>query len=103
MSLERSVEAQEDSQLTDSKCVLDEGLREVVGKVGSIELDEVLDEVAKNIASDIGHLFYFKKLRPAGSGKPSASKKKEEAVLAFFELLNVQIKELIKEELRKDG
>tara|TARA_R110002020_G_scaffold17304_1_gene61007 strand:+ start:486 stop:755 length:270 start_codon:yes stop_codon:yes gene_type:complete len=89
--------------LTDSKCILDEGLREVVGKVGSIELNEVLDEVAKNIAFDIGHAFYFGRPRPTGSGKKEASKTRTDAVLSFKATLQTQIKELIKEELRKDG
>ena len=97
--------------MTDSKCILDEGLREVVGKVGSIELNEVLDEVAKNIALDIGHAFYFGRPRPTGSGKKAsdipdlkeASKTRTDAVLSFKATLQTQIKELIKEELRKDG
>ena len=89
--------------MTDSKCILDEGLREIVGKVGSLALNEVLERVAKSITSDIGRSMYMGSEAPSGGNKSKVAAKREEAVFAFKEVLTSQIKELIKEELRKDG
>ena len=101
MNLGRSVKAQEDSQLTDSKCILDEGLQKVTEKVGTLKLDKILADAAKDITQDLGHYLSWGRVSPLDREDQKSKKIRTEAYRSFEVLLKSQISEMLKKELQK--
>ena len=88
--------------MTDSKCILEEELREVTEKIGTFKLDELLDKAAEDITKDLGHYLSWGRVSPVEQRTSLKSKKvRTEAYRSFEVVLRSQISEMLKKELQK--